>query len=100
MIDRLLVKDFVSISDLKKNPVKVADHKMIAVLNYHKVCFYCISPSRAEELMRIEAQVKKNSENFVTISKDEFDSLNYFKEKYSKIEAKAHIENLRNLIKK
>lgn len=46
-----------SISELKKNPIKVTHHDIVCVLNRCKPAFYCVDPVRMQQLIQAEKQL-------------------------------------------
>lgn len=52
MINQTLTKNITNITELKKNPVAVADSESTCVLNNGKPCFYTISPKKMESLSK------------------------------------------------
>lgn len=46
----------VGITELKVNPMQVAEHQMVCVLSRSKPVFYTVTPERMEELLYAEEQ--------------------------------------------
>lgn len=65
MFNNLLCNEVSSISEFKKNPVRVTDHIMVAVLNHNKPCFYAVNPSRLDQLIRAENELNKLKEGLI-----------------------------------
>lgn len=54
MISEILTSNVVNITELKRTPVELANHKETCVLNNGKPCFYTASVGRMAELLEIE----------------------------------------------
>lgn len=52
MINSVLVKNITNITELKKNPVVVADTDVTCVLSNGKPCFYTVSSKKMESLSK------------------------------------------------
>lgn len=46
----------IGITELKVNPIQVADHDVVCVLSRSKPVFYTVTPERMEELLYAEEQ--------------------------------------------
>lgn len=46
----------IGITELKVNPMQVAEHQMVCVLSRSKPVFYTLTPERMEELLYVEEQ--------------------------------------------
>ncbi|AFV51538.1 hypothetical protein AVT64_gp64 [Acinetobacter phage YMC11/12/R2315] len=52
MVTEIYTAITTSISELKKNPVKAAEHDVVCVLNRCKPAFYTVSPDKMAELLK------------------------------------------------
>lgn len=68
----ILTPHTISISDLKKNPMKASTHDAICVLNRGKPAFYCVSPEKMTELLSHKFMV--NSQELLDMLRDGVDS--------------------------
>lgn len=59
MVTEIYTAITTSISELKKNPVKAAEHDVVCVLNRCKPAFYTVSPERMKELLDAEQKLKE-----------------------------------------
>lgn len=54
MISEILTSNVVNITELKRTPVELANHRETCVLNNGKPCFYTVSSERMAELLEVE----------------------------------------------
>ncbi|MED6004900.1 MULTISPECIES: hypothetical protein [Enterobacteriaceae] len=64
MVTEIYTPITTSISELKKNPVKAAEHDVVCVLNRCKPAFYTVSPERMEQLIRAEEMLEDYMDNY------------------------------------
>ena len=77
MVTEIYTAITTSISELKKNPVKAAEHDVVCVLNRCKPAFYTVSPERIAQLIEAEEKLKELQE----LAKKDKRSLTKFIEK-------------------
>lgn len=58
MVTEIYTAITTSISELKKNPIKAAEHDVVCVLNRCKPAFYTISPEYMKYLKECEKQLR------------------------------------------
>lgn len=65
MISSILVSNITNITELKKNPVIVADTDVTCILNNGKPCFYTVSPKKMESICHLSNLIGENKEDFL-----------------------------------
>lgn len=69
MTTEIFTKVTLGITELKVNPIQVAEHDMVCVLSRSKPAFYTVSVTRMNELLAAEEQFENGYLNGVADSR-------------------------------